>query len=352
MAAGALSREPRFLELLFARRSVAVALGVFVVVLVACVLADVVAPADPARMSVRARLTPPGDAYWLGADAFGRDVLSRLLHAGRVSLTIGLGVALISSAIGIVIGLLAGFYRRLDGALSRLIDAMMAFPDILLAIALVSILGGSIVNVVAALSIVYAPRIARIVRASTLVVSVCSLKRSTISLSSAGDRPDPMLLCIASRRSRSAKASSAVWPRRRSVSWSVRSWRLGVGDRTSLTAARWSPFAAARAARARASVQSVRSMTSRTLARSICLWLQVLGSWASSSRHASVVLHRAVAGPTILWGSLRASGVGDRRYRVRQPGAAGRGAAKIWPKQGTARALPGYVGDKHISLYW
>ncbi|WP_029030247.1 ABC transporter permease [Salinarimonas rosea] len=170
MAAGALSREPRFLELLFARRSVAVALGVFVVVLVACVLADVVAPADPARMSVRARLTPPGDAYWLGADAFGRDVLSRLLHAGRVSLTIGLGVALISSAIGIVIGLLAGFYRRLDGALSRLIDAMMAFPDILLAIALVSILGGSIVNVVAALSIVYAPRIARIVRASTLVV--------------------------------------------------------------------------------------------------------------------------------------------------------------------------------------
>ncbi|MGP9818558.1 ABC transporter permease [Salinarimonas sp. NSM] len=170
MAAGARAREPRFLELLFARRSVAVALVVFVVVLVACVLADVVAPADPARMSVRARLTPPGEAYRLGADAFGRDVLSRLLHAGRVSLTIGLGVALVSSAIGIAIGLLAGFYRRLDGALSRLIDAMMAFPDILLAIALVSILGGSIVNVVVALSIVYAPRIARIVRASTLVV--------------------------------------------------------------------------------------------------------------------------------------------------------------------------------------
>lgn len=162
--------EPGFLDLLFARRSVAVALAVFLAILLVCGLADLLAPADPAKMSVRSRLSPPLGDYWLGADAFGRDVLSRLIYAGRVSLTIGLGVALLSSTIGIVIGLLAGFYRRLDGALSRLIDAMMAFPDILLAIALVSILGGSIANVVIALSIVYAPRIARIVRASTLVI--------------------------------------------------------------------------------------------------------------------------------------------------------------------------------------
>jgi len=121
-------------------------------------------------MSVRNRLSLAGGDYWLGADAFGRDVLSRLLYAGRVSLTIGFGVALAASALGIVIGLFAGFFRRLDGPLSRLIDAMMAFPDILLAIALVAILGGSIANVIIALSIVYAPRIARIVRASTLVI--------------------------------------------------------------------------------------------------------------------------------------------------------------------------------------
>ena len=106
----------------------------------------------------------------MGADAFGRDVASRLLYAGRISLTIGLGVASIASIIGIAIGLLAGFFRKLDAPMSRLIDAMMAFPDILLAIALVSILGGSMVNVILALSIVYAPRIARIVRASTLVI--------------------------------------------------------------------------------------------------------------------------------------------------------------------------------------
>lgn len=169
-AATSLAEEPRFIEALIARRAVLGALIVFSIIFVLVVLAQFVAPADPAAMSVRSRLAPPGADYPLGADAFGRDVLSRLLYAGQVSLAIGLGVALIASAVGIVIGLLAGFFRRLDGPMSRLIDAMMAFPDILLAIALVAILGGSMLNVVIALSIVYAPRIARIVRASTLVI--------------------------------------------------------------------------------------------------------------------------------------------------------------------------------------
>jgi peptide/nickel transport system permease protein len=170
MAVSAFADEPKFLELLFSRRSVMLALIVFLIILLLCLTADLIAPADPAQMSVRKRLTPPGAEFWLGSDAFGRDVASRLLYAGQVSLTIGLGVAALSSLVGIVIGLLAGFFRRLDGVLSRLIDAMMAFPDILLAIALVSILGGSMINVILALSIVYAPRIARIVRASTLVI--------------------------------------------------------------------------------------------------------------------------------------------------------------------------------------
>jgi peptide/nickel transport system permease protein len=170
MASSAMSDDVKFLELLFSRRNVLVALIVFMTIVVLCFLAPIISPADPFKMSVRARLTPPGSTFWLGADAFGRDVLSRLLYAGRVSLTIGLGVAAVSSVIGIAIGLVAGFFKRLDAPMSRLIDAMMAFPDILLAIALVSILGGSMVNVMLALSIVYAPRIARIVRASTLVI--------------------------------------------------------------------------------------------------------------------------------------------------------------------------------------
>ena len=170
MAASALAEEPSFLQALFARRAVLVSLVVFVLVLAAVVLAQLIAPADPAAMSVRNRLAPPGAGYLLGADAFGRDVLSRLLYAGQISLTIGFGVALLASIVGIFFGLVAGFFRRLDGPVSRIVDAMMAFPDILLAIALVAILGGSMINVIIALSIVYAPRIARIVRASTLVI--------------------------------------------------------------------------------------------------------------------------------------------------------------------------------------
>ncbi|MDR9483271.1 MAG: ABC transporter permease [Salibaculum sp.] len=162
--------EPRFFRSLFARKSVLVALLVFVVIAGLSFLAPLVAPLDPDAMSVRDRLTAPGKDYLMGADAFGRDVFSRLLFAGRVSLTIGLGVAVLSSMAGIVIGLSAGFFRRLDTPLSRLIDAMMAFPDILLALSLVAIFGGTMINVIMALSIVYTPRIARIVRASTLVI--------------------------------------------------------------------------------------------------------------------------------------------------------------------------------------
>jgi peptide/nickel transport system permease protein len=174
-AAATFSSEPKFFRLLFSRRSVLIALLVFFAIVILCALAPLIAPADPARMSVRARLTPPGAGFLLGADAFGRDIFSRLLFAGRVSLTVGLGVAALASFGGIAIGLFAGFFRRLDAPLSRLVDAMMAFPDILLAIALVSILGGTMVNVIIALAIVYAPRIARIVRASTSTLVIREL---------------------------------------------------------------------------------------------------------------------------------------------------------------------------------
>ena len=170
MAASTPLNNQKFFELLFSRKTVLVALIVFLAIVLFCALAPFISSVDPTRMSVRMRLSAPGADFWLGADAFGRDVFTRLYYAGRVSLTIGLGVAIISSIVGIAIGMLAGFFRKLDAPFSRLIDAMMAFPDILLAIALVSILGGSMINVIIALSIVYTPRIARIVRASTLVI--------------------------------------------------------------------------------------------------------------------------------------------------------------------------------------
>ncbi|MCJ8141251.1 ABC transporter permease [Falsirhodobacter halotolerans] len=166
----AASSAPGVRRLLLQRPSVLVALIVFVTIVAACFLLPTLGVTQIGGMSVRNRLTGPGGEYLLGADAFGRDVLGRLMVAGQTSLGIGLGVALLSSAAGIAIGLVAGFFRRLDTSLSRVIDAMMAFPDILLALSLVAIFGGSMINVILALSIVYAPRIARIVRASTLVI--------------------------------------------------------------------------------------------------------------------------------------------------------------------------------------
>jgi peptide/nickel transport system permease protein len=153
------------------RRPPAVAgLVVLTVIVVLAIFASQVMPYSPGQLSIRSRLQAPSLLHLFGTDEFGRDVLSRTIHAGRISLAVGGAVVVVSALIGVTLGLFAGYFRRLDPPLSRLIDAMMAFPDILLAIALVAALGPSAVNVVLALGIVYAPRVARVVRASTLVI--------------------------------------------------------------------------------------------------------------------------------------------------------------------------------------
>jgi peptide/nickel transport system permease protein len=121
-------------------------------------------------MNVRARFRTPQWAFLLGTDNYGRDIWSRLLYGSRLSLSIGFAVVLVTGAAGTCIGLLAGYFKRLDGPLMRLMDALMAFPAILLAIAIASALGPSAINAVIALAAVYTPRTARIVRGSVLVV--------------------------------------------------------------------------------------------------------------------------------------------------------------------------------------
>lgn len=159
-----------FLRRLTRRKPVLIALAVLVIFVLLAVLAPVIAPYSPTKLSIASRLKEPSLEHWFGTDEFGRDVFTRTIFAGQVSLFIGFAVVVLSALIGVTLGLLAGFFSRLDTPIARLIDAMMAFPDILLAIALVAALGPSMSTVIVALSIVYAPRLARIVRASTLVI--------------------------------------------------------------------------------------------------------------------------------------------------------------------------------------
>jgi peptide/nickel transport system permease protein len=159
-----------FIRRLLKRKTVAAGLIVLFVFLLLAVFAPMIAPYSPSKLSIVNRLKPPSELYWFGTDEFGRDVFSRTIYAGRLSLLVGAAVVVLSSVIGITLGLLAGFFQKLDTPIARLIDAMMAFPDILLAIALVAALGPSLTTVIIALSVVYSPRLARIVRASTLVI--------------------------------------------------------------------------------------------------------------------------------------------------------------------------------------
>lgn len=162
--------QPGLLRLIRSRPTLAIGLVILITVTALAVLAPWVAPYSPVKLSIANRLKPPSATHWFGTDEFGRDVLSRAIFAGRVSLLVGFAVVVVSSLLGVTLGLVAGFFKRLDTPVARLIDAMMAFPEILLAISLVAALGPSLANVILALSIVYAPRLARIVRASTLVI--------------------------------------------------------------------------------------------------------------------------------------------------------------------------------------
>lgn len=162
--------EAGLLKTLSQRHSVLIGIAILAIVALAAVFAPLITPFDPGKLSIANRLKPPDAVHYFGTDELGRDIFTRVLFAGRVSMTVGIAVAVFSSLVGVVLGLAAGFFRRLDAPISRVVDAMMAFPDILLAIALVAALGGSVLNVIIALSIVYTPRVARIVRASTLVI--------------------------------------------------------------------------------------------------------------------------------------------------------------------------------------
>lgn len=125
---------------------------------------------DPARVNPLQRLRPPSLAHPFGTDQIGRSTLSRTFNGTAISLTVGALVTLVTVAFGLLIGLVAGFVRWLDGIVMRVMDGMMAIPGILLAIALMSLFGAGVRNVIIAIAIAEIPRMARIVRSSVLVI--------------------------------------------------------------------------------------------------------------------------------------------------------------------------------------
>ena len=155
----------------FLRHRMAVIGAVFCLAAVLMAMfADVLATHHPERTRIRDAFKPPSAERVLGADHLGRDVYSRVLYGSRISLAIGVATVVLTGVIGAAFGLIAGYFRRLDDPLMRVMDALMAFPAIMLAVAVTAALGPSATNVVIALAAVYVPRTARIVRASVLVV--------------------------------------------------------------------------------------------------------------------------------------------------------------------------------------
>jgi peptide/nickel transport system permease protein len=126
--------------------------------------------ADPLRQNPLDRLQGPSTAYWFGTDMYGRDLFSRVLHGGQISIIVGVSVAAMAMVIGLLIGLVSGFFRTVDAIVMRIMDAVMSIPAILLAIALVALWGSSVQNVILALTIPEVPRVARLVRSVVLML--------------------------------------------------------------------------------------------------------------------------------------------------------------------------------------
>jgi peptide/nickel transport system permease protein len=143
-----------------------VLLGVIVVALAAPLLTGI----EPTALNPRGRLSPPSAQHLFGTDNFGRDVFSRTVWGARLSLEIGFLVSALTLLSGTAVGLAGGYFRRLDTPIMRLMDSMMAFPGIVLAIGLMAALGASKFNVVTALTVVYTPRLARVVRSIVLSI--------------------------------------------------------------------------------------------------------------------------------------------------------------------------------------
>jgi len=161
----------RFLRVFLARKVVVAALVILMIMVLVAVFAPLLAPHDPYQQKLTHSLQQPSSEHPLGTDLLGRDVLSRIIYGTRVSLMVGVVVVFIAGAVGMTIGLLSGYFGGvLDALLMRIMDAMIAIPMIVLALAFGALLGGGIVNVIIALGLAIVPAYARLMRGQVLSV--------------------------------------------------------------------------------------------------------------------------------------------------------------------------------------
>ncbi|MEK4627187.1 MAG: ABC transporter permease [Solibacillus sp.] len=152
-------------------KSALVGSGIVLFFVLLAIIGPSIAPQGINDQNLTLRLQPPSAEFWFGTDDLGRDVLSRILHGARLSLTVGLSAVLISAVVGSFLGIIAGYYGRLvDTIISRIFDIMLAFPSILLAIAVVSILGPSLQNALIAIAIINIPSFGRLIRSRVLSI--------------------------------------------------------------------------------------------------------------------------------------------------------------------------------------
>lgn len=160
-----------FRAVIFSRTSTIIAAIVILIFIFVALFAPLIAPYDPLAQSILAVNRPPSAEHWLGTDGYGRDVLSRIIYGSRNSLIFGLTSPTLAAIIGTTLGVTAGYFGGItDRIVSRLIDLLLAFPELLLAIIIAAALGGGFWNIIAVLTMAYVPGFARVARAQTLAV--------------------------------------------------------------------------------------------------------------------------------------------------------------------------------------
>jgi peptide/nickel transport system permease protein len=172
ISADRLTRRRRFpiLRRLLQHGSFRIGAILVLAMVLAAIFAPLITQVHPTAMRIRFRFRPPSAEFPFGTDMFGRSIFSRVLYGARLSLWIGFGVAVFSGLLGALLGVLSAQWRRIDGLLMRLMDALAAFPAIVLAIGLGAALGPASGSLIIALTIAYIPRTARVVRASALII--------------------------------------------------------------------------------------------------------------------------------------------------------------------------------------